>query len=66
MRLDSAGLPFIGGALLVALIVGAAVAWAGAIPFVVLAAFFAVLFPRPPSARPQWRARSCCRRPTAG
>jgi phosphatidylserine decarboxylase len=47
MRFDSAGLPFIGGALLVALIVGAAVAWAVAIPFVVLAAFFAFFFRDP-------------------
>ena len=46
MRLDSAGLPFIGGALLVALI-GAAVSWTVAIPFVVLAAFFAFFFRDP-------------------
>ena len=50
MRLDSAGLPFIGGALLIALIVGAAVAWAVAIPFVVLAAFFAFFFRDPERA----------------
>jgi phosphatidylserine decarboxylase len=47
MRLDPAGLPFIGGALLLALVSGAAVAWVLAIPFVVIAAFFAFFFRDP-------------------
>jgi phosphatidylserine decarboxylase len=52
MRLDSAGLPFIGGALLIALISGAAMTWALAIPFVVLAAFFAFFFRDPDRVSP--------------
>jgi len=47
MRLDPAGLPFIGAALLLALISGAAVAWALAIPFVVLGLFFTFFFRDP-------------------
>ena len=47
MRLDPAGLPFIGGALLLALISGAAVAWVLAIPFVVLGLFFTFFFRDP-------------------
>jgi phosphatidylserine decarboxylase len=47
MRIDSAGLPFIGGALALALVSGAAVAWVLAIPFVVLGAFFAFFFRDP-------------------
>lgn len=52
MRFDSAGLPFIGGALLLALISGAAVAWALAIPFVLLAALFAFFFRDPERVSP--------------
>jgi phosphatidylserine decarboxylase len=52
MRLDPAGLPFIGGALLLALLSGAAVAWLLAIPFVVLGAFFAFFFRDPERASP--------------
>jgi phosphatidylserine decarboxylase len=51
MRLDSAGLPFIGGALAFALAIGAMVAWTMAIPFVVLAAFFAFFFRDPDRRR---------------
>jgi len=47
MRLDPAGLPFIGGALLVALIAGAAIGWILAIPFVVLGLFFLFFFRDP-------------------
>ena len=50
MRLDLAGLPFIIGALLIALIAGAAGGWAFAIPFVVLGAFFTFFF-RDPNRR---------------
>ena len=47
MRLDSAGLPFIGVALALALVSGAAIGWALAIPFVALALFFAFFFRDP-------------------
>jgi phosphatidylserine decarboxylase len=53
MRLDPAGLPFIGGALLLALVVGAAVTWALAIPFVILAGFFAFFFRDPDRTPPR-------------
>jgi phosphatidylserine decarboxylase len=59
MRLDPAGLPFIGGALLLALIAwllapisGAAVAWALAILFVVLGLFFTFFFRDPQRLSP--------------
>ena len=52
MRLDPAGLPFIGGALLLALVSAAAFGWPAAILFVVLAAFFAFFF-RDPIYDPQ-------------
>jgi len=47
LRLDSAGLPFIGVALALALVSGAAIGWALAIPFVALALFFAFFFRDP-------------------
>jgi phosphatidylserine decarboxylase len=50
MRIDSAGLPFIGGALALALVSGTAVAWLLAVPFLVLGAFF-VFFFRDPGRR---------------
>ena len=50
MRLDSAGLPFIVGALLFAVVAGAAGDWIFAIPFVVLSAFF-IFFFRDPERR---------------
>jgi phosphatidylserine decarboxylase len=52
MRLDSAGLPFIAGALLLAVIAGAAGGWAFAIPFVVIAAFFTFFFRDPDRSAP--------------
>ena len=52
MRLDPAGLPFIGGALLLALVSGAAVAWVLAVPFVVLGVFFAFFFRDPERSAP--------------
>jgi len=52
MRLDPAGFPFIAGALLLALISGAAVAWVLAIPFVLLGAFFAFFFRDPERVSP--------------
>jgi len=52
MRFDPAGLPFIGGALLLAVASGAAVAWVLAIPFVALGAFFAFFFRDPERASP--------------
>ena len=47
MRLDPAGLPFIGGALLLALVSAAVVGWVLAIPFVVLGLFFTFFFRDP-------------------
>jgi phosphatidylserine decarboxylase len=52
MRLDPAGLPFIGGALLLALVAGAAVVWVLAIPFIALGAFFAFFFRDPERVPP--------------
>jgi phosphatidylserine decarboxylase len=52
MRIDSAGLPFIGGALALALVSGVAVSWLLAIPFVVFAAFFAFFFRDPDRLAP--------------
>jgi phosphatidylserine decarboxylase len=52
MRLDPAGLPFIGGALLLALVSGAVVAWVLAIPFVVLGVLFAFFFRDPERVYP--------------
>src|SRR5438270_11924245 len=52
MRLDAAGLPFIGGALLLALVSAAAFGWPAAILFVVLAAFFAFFFRDPERTSP--------------
>src|SRR4029079_19754984 len=50
MRFCPAGLPFIGGALLLAVVSGAAIAWVLAIPFVALGAFFAFFFRDPERA----------------
>jgi phosphatidylserine decarboxylase len=50
LRLDSAGLPFIGGALALALVSSAAIGWLLAIPFVALALFFAFFFRDPERA----------------
>src|SRR3954464_12907428 len=52
MRIDTAGLPFIGGALALALISGAAVAWLLALPFLVVRAFFVFFFRDPDRASP--------------
>jgi phosphatidylserine decarboxylase len=47
VRIDPAGLPFVLGALAAALIAGVAVAWWGALPFLVLAGFFLFFFRDP-------------------
>ena len=47
MRVDPAGLPFIGGAWAIALVSGAAVSWTLASPFVVLGVFFLFFFRDP-------------------
>jgi phosphatidylserine decarboxylase len=47
LRLDPAGLPFIGSAIAVALIAGAAITWWLAVPFFFLAGFFAFFFRDP-------------------
>jgi phosphatidylserine decarboxylase len=52
MRLDPAGLPFLVGALLLAVVSGALVAWVLAIPFILLGAFFAFFFRDPHRAAP--------------
>jgi phosphatidylserine decarboxylase len=52
MRLDPAGWPFIGGALLVALIAGAAIGWILALPFVVVGLFFLFFFRDPQRVAP--------------
>jgi phosphatidylserine decarboxylase len=50
VRFDPAGVPFIFGALAVALIAGVAFGWPPALPFVVLGAFFAFFFRDPERA----------------
>ena len=45
--IDSAGFPFIGGALALALVLGAAVTWFLAVPFLVAVAFFLFFFRDP-------------------
>jgi phosphatidylserine decarboxylase len=52
MRLDSAGLPFIGGALLLAVVSAAAFGWPAAILFLALAAFFTFFFRDPERTSP--------------
>ena len=52
MRLDPAGLPFIGGALLLAVVSGVTIAWPLAIPFLAIAAFFAFFFRDPERTSP--------------
>lgn len=52
MKLDPAGAPFIVGALALAVISGAAVAWVLAIPFVVLGAIFVFFFRDPDRVSP--------------
>jgi phosphatidylserine decarboxylase len=51
LRIDSAGLPFIAGALIVAALAGAAATVSAAIPFLLLAAVFLFFF-RDPARRP--------------
>jgi phosphatidylserine decarboxylase len=52
LRLDSAGLPFIGGALALAIVSGAAIGWMLAVPFAALGLFFAFFFRDPERAVP--------------
>ena len=47
MRIDLAGVPFIGGALALGLLSGAALGWALAVPFLLLGAFFVFFFRDP-------------------
>jgi phosphatidylserine decarboxylase len=47
VRVDPAGLPFIGGALALAVVSGATMSWALALPFVLLGAFFLFFFRDP-------------------
>jgi phosphatidylserine decarboxylase len=52
MRLDPAGRPFIGGALLLALVSGVAIGWMPAVLFVALSAFFVFFFRDPERSPP--------------
>jgi len=52
LRLDTAGYPFIGGALAIGLIAGVAAGWLWAIPFGVLSLFFAFFFRDPDRTPP--------------
>jgi phosphatidylserine decarboxylase len=52
MRLDPAGRPFIGGALLLAAVSGVLVSWVLAVPFVILALFFVFFFRDPDRTSP--------------
>jgi len=52
LRLDRAGLPFIGGALALGLLLGATIAWIAAIPFVALGVLFAFFFRDPDRVSP--------------
>ena len=56
MRIDSAGFPFIAGALLVGLLVGAMGSWLLALPWLVLAAFFLFFFRDPHRVSPSTAA----------
>jgi phosphatidylserine decarboxylase len=47
MRIDTAGLPFIGGAIVLGLMAGTAVSWVLALPFLLLGAFFLFFFRDP-------------------
>ena len=53
MRFDPAGLPFIGGALVLALVSGAVVGWIPAVFFIALGAFFAFFFRDPERSAPR-------------
>jgi phosphatidylserine decarboxylase len=53
LRLDSAAWPFVGGALALALTLGAAVSWVPAVPFLVLAVLFAFFFRDPERRVPE-------------
>jgi len=53
LRLDPAGLPFIGGALALAVVSGAAIGWMLAVPFAALGLFFAFFFRDPERAVPE-------------
>ena len=52
MRIDPAGLPFIGAALVLGLLVGVAAGWALALPLIGLGAFFAYFFRDPDRRAP--------------
>jgi phosphatidylserine decarboxylase len=52
MRFDPAGVPFIGAALALAVVSGAAIGWLLAAPFIVIGAFFAFFFRDPERSSP--------------
>ena len=55
MRLDPAGLPFIIGALALAVVSGAAIGWPLAVPFLILGGFFVFFFRDPERVAPSER-----------
>ncbi len=65
MRIDPAGFPFIGGALVAAVLAGAGFGWAFGVPFLVLAAFLPLLLSRSRAAGRWQQPMRCCRRRTA-
>ena len=52
VRIDRAGLPFVGGGIALAFAAGAALGWAGALPFAILAAFLLFFFRDPERRAP--------------
>jgi phosphatidylserine decarboxylase len=55
MRIDPAGLPFIGGALVLAAVSGTTIGWLLALPFLIVGAFFLFFFRDPDRRGPEAR-----------
>ena len=65
MTIDRAGYPFIGGTAALAIAAALTVGSAGAVPLLLLAAFFLYFFRDPDRDLAAGSERSCCRRPMA-
>jgi phosphatidylserine decarboxylase len=65
VRVDPAGLPFIGGTAVLALLLGAVFGWAASIPFFILAVFFLYFF-RDPNRQPSSTADNAVLAPADG
>ncbi len=65
MRIDSAGVPFILGALVLAALVGATTTWAASVPVLLLAVLFALFF-RDPTRHPPADRRTVVLAPADG